>query len=145
MMNRVLSHPHQRPRGTILHEMLITLTVSVVVLTGVAHLMVFTGQQRRTMSQQTTAAREAGNLMEGFMTRPWDDVTSEKLSATPLSAACSERLPGAELTVQVDGQSDGDDPAKQIAIEIVWYDSVGRPVSPVRLVAWRYPSTEAQP
>lgn len=132
-------------RGTILYEVLITLLVSVVVLTGAAHLIVFTGQQRRMMSQRLVATREVGNLMEDFMTHSWEELTTETLSQTSLSEACLQKLPDAELQVAVTQEEDAERAAKRISVEVSWGDAAGRRVAPVRLVAWMHPDREVQP
>jgi hypothetical protein len=74
--------------------------------------------------------------MENLMSRPWAELTSEKLAAVELSDECSENLSDARLQVEVSSEGDDDD-VKRIDIQIDWRNTANQRGEPVRLVAWR--------
>jgi len=125
-------------------EAIVGLVIAVAVLAAVAQLLALASQQRRVAAQRAVAVRESGNLMEDLMSRPWTDVTAEKLAAATLSETCQRSLPGGRL--QVDVAAEGEPAAaKRIAIRIDWQNPAGQRGEPVRLTAWRYPDQEAKP
>ncbi len=138
-------HPHRARRrgGATVPEAIVGMVIAIAVLAAVAQLLALASQQRRVAAQRAAAVREAGNLMEDLMSRPWADVTAEKLAAVALSESCQHNLPGGRLQVAV--ASEDESTAKRIGIRIDWQNPSGQRGEPVRLTAWRYPDQEAKP
>lgn len=130
--------------GATVAEAIVGLVIAVAVLAAVTQLLALASQQRRVAAQRAAAVREAGNLMEDLMSRPWADVTAEKLAAATLSESCQRSLPGGQLRVDVAAESESA-AAKRIGIRIDWLNPAGQRGAPVRLTAWRYPDQEPKP
>ena len=130
-------------RGATVTEATIAIAIAAAVLAGVAQLMALASHQRRISERRAMAVREAGNLMENLMSRPWAEVTSEKLAAIELSDECSENLPDARLQVEVSSEGD-DDQVKRIDVQIDWRNTANQRGEPVRLVAWRVSDRRAE-
>jgi len=133
---------HQRGGATV-PEAIVGMVIAIAVLAAVAQWLALASQQRRVAAQRAAAVREAGNLMEDVMSRPWADVTTEKLAAVTLSDACQRSLPGSRLQVAV--ASEDESTAKRIGIRIEWQNPSGQRGEPVRLTAWRFPDQEPKP
>jgi hypothetical protein len=82
------------------------------------------------------AAREAGNLMEDLMSRPWSEITPENTAAVELSESCRQYLPDAQLRVEVVSEGQTED-VRRIDVRIEWRDWSNRRGEPVRLTAWK--------
>ena len=137
--------PRRRQRGgATVPEAIVGMVIAIAVLAAVAQLLALASQQRRVAAQRAVAVREAGNLMEDLMSRPWADVTAEKLATVALSESCQRSLPGSRLQVAV-ASDDKPTAAKRIGIRIDWQNPSGQRGEPVRLTAWRYPDQEAKP
>ena len=128
--------------GFILHEVLIAILIVLAAMVGVAQLLALVAQQRRLAQQRTAAVREAGNLMEDLASRPWAEITVERLADVRLSDACQRRLPDATLHVEVHSE---DADSQRISIRIDWPTGAGLRGEPVRLVAWRFRDEEVGP
>jgi hypothetical protein len=103
-------------------------------------LLMATATLRKTVDQRQLAVCEVGNLMERLAARPWGQLTPQNAAAEKISAAARQRLPGAELKVELSEQPAAADvpPAKRIAVSLRWQDSAGRMLPPVTLTTWRY-------
>jgi len=123
--------------GTLLFEVTVAIALAVAVIAAVTQILLLAAGQRRHTEQRTAAVWEVGNLMEDFLTRPWPDLTAEKLTATELSATCRRTLPDARLQVQVAAEGESDT-CRRISIQLDWPNAAGQRVVPVRLVGWRY-------
>ena len=128
--------------GFILQEALLAILIALATLVGVAQLLAMVAQQRRLAQQRTAAVREAGNLMEDFASRPWAEITADKLAAVRLSDACQRGLPDAKLHVEVNSE---DEDSQRISIQIDWPTAAGSRGEPVRLVGWRFREEETGP
>jgi Tfp pilus assembly protein PilV len=128
--------------GFILQEVLIAILIALAAMVGVAQLLAMVAQQRRLVQQRTVAVQEAGNLMEDFASRPWAEITAEKLADVRLSDACQRCLPDATLHVEVNSE---DADSQRISIRIDWPTAAGSRGEPVRLVGWRFRDEEAGP
>jgi len=133
----------RKRRGATVTEATIAIAIAAAVLAGVAQLVALASNQRRISERRATAVREVGNLMENLMSRPWAEITPEKLAAVELSNECSENLPDARLQVEVSSEGEGDE-AKRIDIQIDWRNTANQRGEPVRLVAWRFSDEEAE-
>jgi len=130
--------------GTTVVEAIVALVIALAVLATVGQLLSLAAGQRRATNQRATAVREAGNLMEHALARPWVEIRTEELTKLPLSASCRQGLPEAQVRWDVT-EEDASAKAKRIRLAIDWQDSAGQRGDPVRLVAWRYADKEAQP
>jgi hypothetical protein len=125
-------------------EAIVALVIAMAVLATVGQLLALAGGQRRAALQRAAAVREAGNLMEEVLARPWAELTPDKLAQMPLSESCRQSLPGVRL--QLEATAEGEPTAAQrISIRIDWQDTAGQRGEPVRLVAWRYADEEPKP
>ena len=124
-----------RPAGFILHETLMALALAMALVVGIAQLLTMVAQQRRVARQYSVAVREAGNLMEEFVSRSWPDTTAERLASADLSEACRSCLPDAGLEVAVVPESDD---ARRISIQIEWLRAGPHRGRPVSLVGWKF-------
>jgi Tfp pilus assembly protein PilV len=132
----------RRRRGATLQEAIIAVTITIAVITGIAQLCAVAAVQRRVAEQRTLATWEAGNLMEDLVSRPWSEMTPEKLAAAELSDACRQNLPEAKARVEATPEGDGGEVVR-LNVQIDWQNAAGQRVKPVRLVAWRYRDEEA--
>lgn len=130
-------------RGATVSEAIVGMVIAIAVLAAVTQLLALASHQQRIAAQRAVAVREAGNLMEDLMSRPWADVTAEKTAVIALSDSCRETLPGGRLQVSV--ASEDQPAAKRIGIRIDWQNPSGQRGEPVRLSAWRYPDQEPKP
>ncbi|NUQ61604.1 MAG: hypothetical protein HUU20_03895 [Pirellulales bacterium] len=130
------------PAGFILKESIMAVALASAAVVGVAQLLATAAGQRRWANQETVAIQEAGNLMEDFVSRPWEETSAQRLASAELSRECRRCLPGAKLQVDV---SDEDDRTRQIRLRIQWQRPSGEPGEPVRLVGWKSPDAEGSP
>ncbi|MBU4273499.1 MAG: hypothetical protein KKA28_16690 [Planctomycetes bacterium] len=94
---------------------------------------------RRESDRRQLALFEAANLMERVADRPWDELTPEAVAAVRLPDNIRERLPGAELKIEVsDSPPERKPPSKRIAVSIRWRDRAGRMLPPVSIATWRF-------
>lgn len=142
---RCLGGAHRRaPDGMAVVEAIVAMVIALAVLATVGQLLALAAGQRRAALQRAAAVREAGNLMEQVMARPWAEITPDKLAQLPLPESCRQSLPGVRLQLEATAEGEPAD-AKRISIRIDWQDRAGQRVVPVRLVAWRYPDEEPKP
>ena len=106
----------------------VAMTATVQVLGWVAH-------ERRAVERRQWAVQEVANLMERVSALPWDQVTPESARALALSEAVRGKLPGPELTIEVDPK-DAERGTKRLAIRLRWRNRSGAWEAPVRLTAW---------
>jgi hypothetical protein len=130
-------------RGATLQEAIIAVTITIAVVTGITQLCAVAAVQRRTAEQRTLAAWEAGNLMEDLVSRPWSEMTPEKMAAVELSEACRRELPEAKVRVEAAPEGEAGD-VLRIQVQIDWKNAAGERGKPVRLVAWRYRDEETE-
>ena len=126
-------------------EMVISLAIAVTAIACISQLMALTASQNRRLEHNTIAVREAGNIMEDLMSRPWSELKPDNPSAAQLSKSCDEALPDAHLGIAItdDKTLSG---IRQITIQIDWVTAGSQRGTPVRLVAWRAQNhEEAQP
>jgi Tfp pilus assembly protein PilW len=131
-------------RGAAMFEAIAAIAIAAAVLTGVVQLLVLANRQLRISQQHALAAREAGNLMEDLMSRPWTEVTPDSASSVQLSQWCRDSLPDARLRVEVAAEGDADE-TRRIGIQIDWRNAANQRGQPVRLTAWRHRYEEAPP
>lgn len=140
-MNANLLRTEKR-NGATIPEAMVAMLIVAAVLVGVAQLLAMVAGQRRNTQQRSLAVREAGNLMEDLMTRPWSELTPDSLAEFQLPEPCLQQLPDAKLQIEVHADDDTDQ-ARRIDIRIDWAGPADRRCQPVRLVAWRYHDEEA--
>lgn len=133
-----------RRRGSVSHEAVLAVALAITVLVGVAQMLALVSQERRAADLQNTANREAGNVMESLMSRPWNQLTPEAVADWPLSEVCRRRLPNAQLTIEIASPQDTPD-AKRIQIGVHWHSPKAASNNAVNLVAWRYRTEETVP
>ena len=134
----------KRRSGYLIQEAVATIAVTLAVLAGVTQLLGLTSRHRAAVQQRQMAARELGNVMERVMAIPWADLTPEKTSSLPVSAACQAVLREPKLQVAIVPDSATED-LVQIRVQIDWPNAAGQRARPVQLVAWRYRQEEATP
>jgi len=132
----------RKRNGATIQEALVAILIVAAVLVGVTQLLAMVASQRRSAQLRSLAAREAGNLMEDLMTRPWSDLTPDTLAKVQLSEPCLQRLPDAELQIEVSAEDDTDQ-VRRVDIRIDWANAADQRCDPVRLVAWRFHDEEA--
>ena len=133
----------QRRRGSLFLEVTMAVTLLAFAFIAVAQLLAVAAKQRRETDWRVMATREAANVLEQIMARPWEEITTEKLAEIELSAEAAARLPEAQLSVAVD-ESDGTPAEKKVRVEIDWKDLGGLRVEPIRLVAWKHRAAGAE-
>jgi hypothetical protein len=106
----------------------IAMSLTVELLGGIA-------AERRLVERRQFAAQEAANVLEAFVSRPFESVTPEAARSISLSEAARAVLPEAELTVLVDDHGASPD-AKRIAVRLRWRQRSGEWEAPVRLTTW---------
>jgi hypothetical protein len=111
------------------------------VFAGVAQLVGVVAHQRRVGQQKSVAQREAGNLMEDLMSRPWSELVPETTSNIGLSEECERCLPDAKLQVEITAE---DEETKRIQIQVDWLNAAQQRGEPVSLVAWRFRNGETE-
>lgn len=134
---------HHKRHGATIGEATIAIGLAAVVLGGVAQLVAVSASQQRISERRSTAVREVGNLMEDLMSRPWNDVTPEKVADTRPSEWCRQTMPDARLRVDVNAEGERGE-VKRISVQIDWPNAGGARGEPVRLVAWRYRREEPE-
>ena len=134
----------RRRNGATIQEAMVAILIVAAVLVGVAQLLALAASQRRNAQQRGLATREAGNLMEDLMTRPWSDLTPDSLAQIQLSEQCHQLLLDAELRIEVRPEDDMDQ-IRRIDIRIDWATAADRRTAPVQLVAWRPYGEEVAP
>jgi hypothetical protein len=106
-----------------------------VAMTTTVQVLGWIGAERRAGERRQWAIQEVANLMERLTAMPWDRVTSESARALALSEALRRKLPGPELTIDVDEKNAGRG-EKRLAIRLRWRNRAGAWEAPVRLTAW---------
>ncbi|MCE5267326.1 MAG: type II secretion system GspH family protein [Planctomycetaceae bacterium] len=130
---------HIARRGTTLIELAVAGVLLGTLLVVCLQLLMATAANRKSLEQRQLAAVELGNVMERLATRRWSDLTPQTAAQERLSASVGDRLPGAELKVQVTEQSDPKaPPAKRIAVSLRWQDRTGQYLPPLTITTWRY-------
>jgi hypothetical protein len=118
-------------------EMFVSCALLGVLLVICLEMVAAMAAQRRTADQRQMAVIEVGNVMERLAARGFDDLTPRTVAAERLPAAVAEKLPGAELKVEVSNGS-ADPAAKRIVVALRWKDRAGVLLPPVRLVTWKW-------
>lgn len=126
-------------RGFLIHEAMMAVGLSMVLVVGIAQLLVMVAQQRRLARQYAVATQEAGNLMEEAVSRPWGDTTAEGLASIDFSETGSSYLPEASLSIDVVDEDAG---TRRITIEIEWQSAAGRARDSLQLVGWKFLAEE---
>jgi Tfp pilus assembly protein PilV len=129
-----------KQRGFILHEAIMAVAMSMLLVVGIAQLLSTVLQQRRLARQHAVATQEVGNLMEDVVSRDWAKTTQDDLASVALSEACRTCLPDAALSVDV---ADEDADVRRIRVKIEWQDVSGQATQNVCLVGWKHRSGEA--
>jgi hypothetical protein len=130
--------------GLSMTEMILTVMLTSAAMVGGAKLMAVAHQQGRLVDQRRLAGVEASNILEQVMAQPWQQITPGEQSAFGLSDAGRQLLPDAKVRVVVDPEP-AQPEARRITVAIDWQVAAQRRGRPVRLVAWQYLNTEAQP
>ncbi len=133
---------NKRRSGVALQEAMVAMLIIGAVLISIAHVLAMAASQRRNSMQRTIAAREVGNVMEDLMTRPWKDLTPERLANFPLSELCRRHMPEARLRIDVSDE-EGSENGRRIDIQLDWINAAAQRGAPVRLVAWRFHDEES--
>ena len=108
-------------------------------------LLMATAAMRKSVEQRQLAIIEVGNVMERVAARRWAELTPQAAAAERLSPSTRDRLPGAELKVELSEQTwrqVGNLPqlpaAKRITVSLRWQDRAGQYLPPVTVTTWRY-------
>jgi Tfp pilus assembly protein PilE len=127
-------------RGMTLLELAVA-GVLLAALTAVcAKFFAAAAAQRRALAERQTALQVAGNLMERLAVRPYEQLSTEKLSQEKLPLWAVAALPKAALKIEVTDAA-GPPAGKRIALRLTW--SGHDPAAPfcVQLTSWRYPKS----
>lgn len=131
-------------RGSMFVETAIGIALVAIVMVSVAQLVALASKQRREVADSQIATQEVANVLEHIMVMPWDELTTDATSQPKLSEDLASQLADPELTIAI-VTTDDDLPTKKIEVALSWTDQASRRVAPVRLVAWRHRSTDAEP
>jgi hypothetical protein len=123
-------------RGFAMTELVVAGALLGALLIVCLQLMSATAAQRRAADQRQLAVFEVGNVMERLAAKPWAELTPQ-MAVAPLSPSVRNRLPGAELKVEVTTPSAEPD-ARRIVVSLRWQDRAGQFVSPVAIATWRW-------
>ena len=88
-------------RGMTLLELAVAGALLGTLMVVCLQLLAATAEQRRAADQRQLAILEVENAMERLAARPWAELTPEAVAAPQLSPSIRNRLPGAELKVEV--------------------------------------------
>jgi hypothetical protein len=124
-------------RGFAVTELVVAGALLGALLAVCLQLLAATAAQRRAAAQRQLAILEAGNVMERLAARPWAELTPQAVAAVQLAPSVRDRLPGAELKVEVSTPS-AEPGAKRIVVSLHWQDRAGQSVSPVKITTWRW-------
>ena len=131
-----------RRRGALVHEATLAIALTGIILVGMSQLLSLAMQQRRSAHQRFIARHEVASLMEEVMSRPWSEMTTTELASLRTSEPCRERVPDAQLDIQVVPE---DDATRRVHIEITWPTLHSMHRQRLALVGWRYRPQETQP
>lgn len=103
-------------------------------------LLTATAAMRNSVEQRQLAVIEVGNVMERVAARRWAELTPQAAAAERLSPSARDRLPGAELKVELSEPpaTPKEPPAKRITVSLRWQDRTGQYLPPVTVTTWRY-------
>jgi len=124
-------------RGFGLVEVIVAAAIILVLMSVCLELLTAMASQRRALDGRQTAIRQAANVIERVSARPWSELTDEHLRQMQQAEQSLLGAAGARLEIQL-AQMPNEPDAKRITVLVEVEDSSGRPVRPVRLVAWRY-------
>ena len=124
-------------RGFALLELAVAGGLLATLMVVCLQLLTASAAQRRIADQRQLAVLEVENVMERLAARPWSELTQTTAARQRLSPSISRRLSGEELKIEV-SDSPTDPNVKRIAVSIAWPPTAARPLSPVKIVTWRY-------
>ena len=124
-------------RGSMFLEVCMAIVVVAAALVVIAQLLVVAARQQRALDQRLLATREAANLMERVMARPWSELTDTRLTDLALSPGAASRLPGSRLSIQIIPH-DEQPGFKEIRVQVDWLNRADQRGLPVQLVAWKH-------
>ena len=124
-------------RGALLLELVVAGALLGTLMVISLQLLAATAEQRRVADQRQLALFEVENAMERLAARPWNELTPQAAAAGQLPPSVRDRLPGAEVKVEVTAPP-AEPLAKRIAVSLRWQDNAGQFVKPVRIVTWRW-------
>jgi hypothetical protein len=127
--------PPSRRRGFTLVELALCIAMLMIAMGVTAEVLGWIASGRRAVERRQYAAQEAANVLERFVSRPFDGVTPEAARAVALSDAARAALPGAELTVLVDDRAAAPE-ARRVVVRLRWRQRGGEWEAPVRLTTW---------
>jgi hypothetical protein len=123
-------------------EMVVAMAIAAVAMVCIAQLMAFSARQNQELERHAVAIREAGNMMEDLVSRPWTSLETGKPPAVDASYL-EESLPDPQWHIEIIQEEEGTENVKRITIEIDWVTTGNQRCRPVRLVAWRARNPEA--
>ncbi|MEZ6064908.1 MAG: type II secretion system protein [Planctomycetaceae bacterium] len=131
--------------GLTLVELVLAFMLLGIAITGVSTMVSWVKLQRELTADRQVASLELANIAERLSTRPYDELTSETLSALDLSPIAATELRQPQFSVTVEDETEPV-PAKRVTLTLVWLDRGDRPQAPQRLVRWFHaPSPQVQP
>jgi Tfp pilus assembly protein PilV len=138
----MISLEHSRRRaGFSLAELIIALLLLGTVTAVLMPLLLSVTAQRRAGELRQVALIHAENLLDDLLSRPWAEITQDTLARQLAAEKTELPLPGLERTVVVNSQINDD--AKQITVELRWRNRAGQFTAPLRLSGWAFaPSPE---
>jgi hypothetical protein len=125
-----------------IHEALMAITLTGVLLAGISQLLGLAMQQRHAAQQRFVARHEIANLMEEAISRPWTETTTEGLASVRPSQSSDGRLPAAQHHIRVVNESDS---IRRVHIELSWLTRHSNQRQSLSLVGWRYQAQKEQP
>jgi hypothetical protein len=116
-------------------EVALAILLLAVAMTATVQILGWVATERRAVERRQWALLEVANLMEHLSVQPWEDLTPESVRRSSLSEELRRKLPGPELSLDVDAGGAGPD-QKRLALRLRWRNRAGGWEAPVRLTAW---------
>jgi hypothetical protein len=122
-------------RGFTLVELAGAMLVMAVVMALTLQLLTWVAAERRGASRRQWALREADNVLERVVARPWDELSGDRLAADDVTERIRRELPDGRLNIDVRPSPSGPE-TKRVRVEIRWRGPSGADEAPVRLTTW---------
>jgi hypothetical protein len=136
MRKPIVIHPAGR-RAFTTCEVALAVFLLAVAMTTTVHVLGWVAAERRGAERRQWALQEAANVMEHLSALSWEHTDAESARAVVLSEEIRRKLPGPELTIDVDDHGAGGAASeKRLAVRLRWRNRAGGWESPVRLTAW---------
>ena len=133
-----------RPRAIALMDALVATGLTGVLLSVSIATMTSMSQARRATESRAVAIELAASAIERARGLTWDELNVEHLDEIARASAIDGVVPRAQMKLSVEPSTVG--PAsKHVWVEVVWTNTTGGAVAPVRLDYWVFAPEGASP